>query len=61
MPVKYICIWPPVGLSSCSFYGGGSVVVDVLFKCTSYCFWEFCDCLCFVMHYFVSILVLQSS
>ena len=23
--------------------------------------WEFCVCLCFVMHYFVSILVLQSS
>ena len=25
------------------------------------CLWEFCECLCFVMHYFVSILVLQSS
>ena len=39
---------------------GGSVVVDLLFntlKKTSHCLWEFCVCLCFVMHYFVSILV----
>ena len=29
--------------------------------CTSHCLWEFCGCLCFVMHYFVSTLILQSS
>ena len=29
--------------------------------CTSHCLWEFCVCICFVKHYFVSILVLQSS
>ena len=28
---------------------------------TSNCLWEFCVCLCFVLHYFLSILVLQSS
>ena len=26
-----------------------------------HCLWEFCVCLCFVIHYFVSILVLQLS
>ena len=30
-------------------------------KSTSHCLWEFCVCICFVMHYFLSILVLQSS
>ena len=28
---------------------------------TSHCLWEFCVCLCFVMHYFVPTLVLKSS
>ena len=28
---------------------------------TSHCLWEFCVCLCFVMHYVVYILVLQLS
>ena len=38
-----------------------SSIVDLLLKCVSPCLLEFCVCLCFVMHYFVSILVLQSS
>ena len=29
-------------------------------KCASHCLWEFCVCLCFVMYYFVSVLVMQS-
>ena len=38
------------------FLGGGSVAVGSL--C---CLWGFCVGLCFVMHFFVSFLVLQSS
>ena len=49
--------WPfYTGLGCCPFLGGGSVVVvNLLFKAFPIV------CLCFVMHYFVSILVLQSS
>ena len=36
------------------------VVVDLLIN-SPVVFWEFCVYLCFIMHYFVSILVLQSS
>ena len=39
----------------------GSVVVDILLNVISIVFREFCVCNCFVKHYFVSILVLQSS
>ena len=37
------------------------VVVDLLFNVLPYCLRELCVCPCFVMHYFVSIIVLQSS
>ena len=45
-----------LGKSCCPFLGGGSVVV-----CSLFCFGGFCVGLCFVMHFFVSFLVLQSS
>ena len=35
--------------------------VSTAIGCNSHCLWEFCVCLCFVVHYFVSILVLQSA
>ena len=35
-----------------------SKVVDLLLNELPNCLWEFCVCLCFVMHYVVSILVL---
>ena len=41
------------------FQGGGSVVVDSLLIVTPIV--GFCNCLCFVVRYFMSILVLQSS
>ena len=43
-----------------AFKGGGSVVVDLLFNYTSNCLRWLSVCL-FGMHYFISILVLQSS
>ena len=51
----------PGSLRCYPFYGGGSVVVDLLFFCTSHCLLGFCVGLCLGMHYFVSFLVLQSS
>ena len=44
------------GLGFCSFKGGSSVVVALLFYVFSHCFRGFCV----GMHYFVSFLVLQS-
>ena len=48
----------PSGLGCCPFLGGGSGVVDSLLVVTPV--WDFVIVLCVGMHYFVSILVLQS-
>ena len=50
---------PPGSLGGCLFLGGGSVVVGQFFWCASHWLWQFCICLCLVVHYFVSFLVLQ--
>ena len=50
---------PPGGLGFCPFLGGGSVVVDFLFIVTPIV--GVCNCSMFVVRYFMSILVLQSS
>ena len=46
-------------LGCCPFLGGGSVVVDFLFFVTPIV--GVCNVICFVVRYFMSILVLQSS
>ena len=49
----------PCGLGCCPFLGGGSVVVDFFLLLLP--LWEAVTVLCFVVRYFMSILVLQSS
>ena len=49
----------PGGLGCCPFKGSGPVVVDSLLIVTPIV--GFCNVLCFVVRYFMSILVLQSS
>ena len=53
------CIWAPGGLGCCPFWGRGSVVVDFCLLLLP--LWESVIVLCFVVRYFMSILVLQSS
>ena len=50
---------PTSGLGCCPLLGGGSVADDFLLMLLSLC--EFVVVLCFVVRYFMSILVLQSS
>ena len=61
---KIVCQWnafgSPGGLGCCPFLGGGSVAFLSIVLYISHCVWGFCVCLCFVMHYCVSILLLQS-
>ena len=52
---------PPSGLGCCPFIGGGSVVVDSLLIVTPIVGICNCSIFCFVVRYFMSILVLQSS
>ena len=60
VPVK--CIKPPGGLGCCPFWGSDSAVVDFLFIVTPIVgVWESVIVLCFVVRYFMSIVVLQSS
>ena len=51
----------PSGLGCLAFLGGGSVVVDLLFYVPPIVYGCLSVSLCFVMHYFVSFLVLQLS
>ena len=51
----------PGGLGCCPFWGGGSVVVDLLFGVLPIVCGSSVFCLCFVVHCFVSVLVLRSS
>ena len=51
---------PRGGFGCCPFRGGGSVVVDSLLIVTDP-LWDSVIVLCFVVRYFVSILLLQSS
>ena len=48
------------GLGCCPFWGGGSVLVDLLFDLFPVVCGSSVFVFCFAMHYFVSILVLQS-
>ena len=51
---------PFLRLRLLSLIGGGSVVVDLLFNVLPIVC-ELCVCLCFTIHDFASILILQSS